>query len=86
MTESMAVHGMPPSMGLETLPLLGGARPDPAKSSRDIFPLSKPPLFKVPPGFSRRSAQRLSRKAREIETVREAVDGLNWAFWPWFFA
>lgn len=79
MTESMAVHGMPPSMGLETLPLLGGARPDPAKSSRDIFPLSKPPLFKVPPGFSRRSAQRLSRKAREIETVREAVDGLNWA-------
>lgn len=60
------------------LPLLGGARPDFSVRSRDLFPLPVPPRLESTSGLSRRSSQRLCRKVRKMDTVREAVHGLNW--------
>ena len=60
------------------LPVLGGARPDFSVRSRDLFPLPVPPRLESTSGLSRRSSQRLCRKVRKMDTVREAVHGLNW--------
>lgn len=61
-----------------SLPSLGGSRPDPARRSRDLFPLPVPAPLRSVSGLLRRSSQRWQRKVRIRETEIEAVKALNW--------
>ena len=54
------------------------ARLDPSRRARDCFPLPCPPKVLQEGRLSRRSQQRLTRKARAQEDVRETVKALNW--------
>ena len=55
-----------------------GARLGPLSSARDLFPLPCPPEVCQNGSYSRRCQQRVHRRARATEDVREAVKALNW--------
>ena len=44
----------------------------------DLFPLPRPPPLKMAAGLSRRSSQRLARKVRIQDDLRELISSLNW--------
>ena len=55
-----------------------GARLESSNRARDVFPLPCPPKVHQVGRLSRRSQQRLDRKARALEDVRETMKALNW--------
>ena len=78
MNLSLGSNGNASLFGARDLPLIGGATPSPSFLARDIFPLPHPPSGVVPIGIGRRSQQRCARRARMLDTMKEAVEGLNW--------
>lgn len=57
---------------------IGQSRPSPSRTGRDIFPLPVPPLAPVVGHFGRSTQQRLARRQRILNSVREAAKSLNW--------
>ena len=78
MTHPMDGHHDSSHGGLKELAGLGGSRPDPSSRARDVFPLPLPPAPCRLEHVSRRASQKWGRRLQEHETVKEAVNALNW--------